>query len=106
MSTITKGSRWRLLAQRFLEALGYETTARGWMDAGDDITARRGMLELSVECKDHRALNLAGWVDQAARNAPDGAIPVVIAHRLGKASVADAYVIMSGRAFAELLESL
>lgn len=106
MSTITKGTRWRHAVQVFLEAAGYATTARPWMEAGDDITATRGMLALSVECKDHRALNLAGWVDQAERQAPRDAIPVVIAHRLGKASAEDAYVIMSGRAFADLLESL
>lgn len=106
MSTIDKGSRWRLKVQTFLNELGYSTSARAWMKPGDDITASRGMLELSIEVKDHRALNLASWVDQAERQAPAGAIPVVVAHRLGKASVAEAYVILSGRAFAELLESL
>jgi hypothetical protein len=106
MSTITKGTRWAHRVREFLEAAGYETTSRAWMERGDDITARRGMLELSVECKDHRALNLAGWIDQAARQAPEGAIPVVVAHRLGKAGVAEAYVVLSGAAFAELLESL
>jgi hypothetical protein len=106
MSTITKGTRWAHKVRTFLDELGYETTARAWMAQGDDITAIRGMLELSVECKDHRTLNLAGWVDQAHRQAPEGAIPVVVAHRLGKAAAEDAYVIMSGRAFAELLESL
>jgi hypothetical protein len=106
MSTITKGTRWRREVQRFLDGIGYSTEARAWMEPGDDITARRGMLELSVECKDHRAFNPSAWVDQAERNAPAGAIPVVFAHRLGKAAVEDAYVILSGRAFAELLESL
>lgn len=106
MSTITKGSTWRRKVQVFLEAAGYETTARAWMERGDDITAIRGMLELSIECKDHRKLDLAGWVDQAERQAPAEAIPVVFAHRLGKAGAAEAYVIMSGRAFADLLESL
>lgn len=106
MSTITKGTIWRRKVQIFLEAAGYATTARAWMDRGDDITATRGMLELSIECKDHRTLNLAGWVDQAERQAPPDAIPLVIAHRLGKGSAEDAYVIMSGRAFADLLESL
>jgi predicted alpha/beta hydrolase family esterase len=90
----------------FLNAAGYETSARHWMEPGDDITARRGMLELSIEAKDHRALALASWVDQAERNAPEGAIAVVVAHRLGKAGVAEAYVILSGRSFADLLESL
>jgi hypothetical protein len=106
MSTIGKGTRWRRQVELYLNAAGYETSSRAWMEPGDDITARRGMLELSIEAKDHRALNLAGWVDQAERQAPEGAIPVVVAHRLGKAGVAEAYVVLSGRSFADLLESL
>ena len=106
MSTITKGTRWAHKVRTFLDELGYETTAKAWMEPGDDILAKRGMLTLSVEAKDHRKLGLAGWVDQAERQAPEGAIPVVVAHRLGKAGVAEAYVILSGAAFADLLESL
>lgn len=106
MSTITKGTRWRRQVELYLQAAGYETSSKAWMEPGDDITARRGMLELSVECKDHRALALASWVDQAERQAPEGAIPIVVSHRLGKAGVAEAYVILSGRSFADLLESL
>lgn len=106
MSTITKGTRWRKNVQDWLTGLGYECTAKAWMQPGDDITAIRGMLALSIEAKDHRALSLATWVDQAERQCPDQQVPVVIAHRLGKAKPEDAYVIMSGRAFADLLESL
>jgi hypothetical protein len=106
MSTIDKGSHWRKLVQDWLAELGYECKAKAWMQPGDDITAVRGMLTLSIEAKDHRKLALAGWVDQAAKQCPDGQIPVVVAHRLGKSRPEDAYVIMSGRAFADLLESL
>jgi hypothetical protein len=106
MNTTTKGTRWRRQVQDWLEALGYDCVARPWMQPGDDMTVRRGMLALSVETKDHRALALSTWVDQANRQAPDGQIPVVIAHRLGKAKPQDCYVIMSGAAFADLLESL
>lgn len=106
MSTITKGTHWRRKVQDWLSGLGYECTGKGWMQPGDDITAIRGMLALSIEAKDHRVLSLATWVDQAERQCPDDQIPVVIAHRLGKSKAEDAYVIMSGRAFGELLESL
>lgn len=106
MSTITKGTRWVHKVRTLLELAGYDTKSRAWMDRGDDITAVRGMLALSIECKDHRALNLAGWVDQAERNAPAGAIPLVFAHRLGKAGAEGGYVIMSGATFLDLLESL
>lgn len=106
MSTITKGTHWRKRVQDWLSGLGYECTAKAWMQPGDDITASRGMLTLSIEAKDHRSLSLASWVDQAAKQCPEGQIPVVVAHRLGKSRAEDAYVIMSGTAFADLLESL
>jgi hypothetical protein len=106
VSTITKGTRWRRKVQDWLEARGYQCLVTPWMEPGDDMQVSRGMLSLSVECKDHRTLALASWVDQATRNAAPGAIPVVIAHRLGKARAEDCYVIMSGAAFADLLETL
>jgi hypothetical protein len=106
MNTTTKGTRWRRQVQDWLEALGYHCVAKPWMAPGDDMTVTRGMLALSVETKDHRTLNLSGWVDQAVRQCPDGQIPVVIAHRLGRGQPRDSYVIMSGAAFADLLETL
>ena len=106
MNTTTIGTRWRKVVQDWFTRLGYDTVARPWMQPGDDITVTRGMLTLSIECKHQRTLSLAQWVNQAEENAPPGQIPVVIAHRLGRANADGAYVIMSGAAFSELLESL
>jgi len=106
MSTITIGTRWRKTVQDWFTRLGYDTEAKAWMQPGDDLTVTRGMLTLSVECKYQRALSLAQWVNQAEEQCPPGQIPVVIAHRLGRANAEGAYVIMSGASFAELLESL
>lgn len=106
MSTITKGTRWRKAVQDWFSQLGYHCQAKGWMQPGDDITVTRGMLALSVECKDHRALQIGTWVDQAETQCPENQIPLVVAHRLGHARAEDAFVIMSARAFGELLESL
>lgn len=105
MSTVSKGRRWVHVVDQWLTRAGAVTTARPWMEPGDDLHVVIGDVVLSVEGKDHRTLNLAGWVDQAGRNAPDGAVPVVIAHRLGKSQPDDAYVVMSGRAFLELVTS-
>jgi hypothetical protein len=103
MSTIDKGTRWRRKVQDYLEAAGMPTSARAWMEPGDDITAAAGGIALSVEAKDHRALSLSTWVDQAVRNAPDGAVPLVVAHRQGHAGVDQAYVIMRGQDLLALL---
>src|SRR4029077_17786497 len=106
VSTITKGTRWRKVVQDWFTRLGYDTEAKAWMKPGDDITVTRGMLTLSVECKDNRTLSLPQWVTHAEEHCPAGHIPVVIDPRLGHASADGAYVIMSGAAFSELLESL
>lgn len=103
VNTHRKGSRWRRAVQDWLGHNGWATRFRGLGEAGDDITASRAGLALSVECKDHQRFDLAGWVDQAERQAPVDAIPIVIAHRRGHASVNGAYVVMSGRAFARLM---
>ena len=104
MSNVSKGSRWRRAVEVWLNEAGHITHSRPWMEPGDDITVYTSPLPLSVEAKDQRALALAAWVDQARKNAPRGAIPVVIAHRLGHTSPDMAYVIMSGSDFRRLIE--
>ena len=106
MNTLVKGNTWRRAVDLWLGAAGFITQVRGLGYPGDDIAAIRGPVALSVEAKNHRAINLAGWVDQAEGNATGAQIPVVVAHRKGKSSVDDAYVVMSGRAFARLIERL
>lgn len=106
MSTVDKGRRWVHRVDEYLQNLGFATVTRPWMTSGDDITARSEYLELSTECKDHRVLAFSSWLDQAEKNAPVGAIPVVIAHRLGHTDVDSAYVVMTGRSFRDLLEVL
>ena len=106
MNTTTIGTRWRKVVQDWFTRLGYDTEAKAWMQPGDDITVTRGMLTLSIECKDHRALSIGTWVDQAEKQCPPGQIPVVVAHRLGHSRAEDAFVIMSARSFGDLLENL
>lgn len=104
MNTLVKGSVWRRKVSEFLDAAGFLTVPRGLGFAGDDITASRLPLVFSVEAKNTKAFAPSEWVDQAAGNAPSGSIPMVVAHRRGKASVEDAYVIMTGAALLALLE--
>lgn len=107
LATQRKGSNWQRAVFRYLTAAGMLCKRRSLGEAGDDITAqrvRRHSLTLSVECKNHNKIDLAGWVTQAEKQAPLGQIPVVWAKRRGKSSPADGYVIMSGDRFATLLE--
>lgn len=102
MNTHRKGSRWRRAVEVWLQGAGFETTSRGIGFAGDDIVAVRAQLVLSIEAKNAKTIDLAGFVDQAVANA-NGSIPTVVVHRRGHIAVDDAYVVLPGRAFIELL---
>jgi hypothetical protein len=102
-----KGSSWQRAVFRYLQGAGFLCKRRSIGEAGDDITAqriRRHDLTLSIECKNHAKLNLAGWLAQAEEQCPPGQIPVVWAKRRGKTSAGDGYVIMYGDRFADLLD--
>jgi len=106
MSTIAKGSAWRLLVQRWAESHGWPVTVRGIGFAGDDIRIDAGGPMLSVECKNVVSMKgLSGWVDQAAANCPAGWIPVVVAKRRGRAAAEDGYAIMRLGDFGRLCET-
>ena len=102
VDTHRKGWLWRRKVQVELEAAGLDTRCRGIGEAGDDITVA-GCPPLSVETKNERRHELSLWLDQAERQAPRGSVPLVWAHRRGKHSALDGYVILSGRAFLRLL---
>lgn len=104
VQTTRKGTRWAKKVDDWLQSLGFTTSRRDWMDAGDDIEAELGGLWLSVEAKNHQAHDFAGWLKQAQKNAGVDRIPVVIAHRRGQAHPAGAYVVLSGAAFADLVK--
>ena len=108
MNTTRKGTRWVKKVDDWLVRHGFQTRRTQWMEPGDDITARlySSQLELSVEGKDHAKITLAAFVDQAERNAGDHQVPLCVVKRRGKTEVDDAYIVMSGRAFADLLRRL
>ena len=106
-----KGSRWRHDVEEWFAEAGFGTTVRGIGFAGDDILIQRPAralpsvpaLRLSVEAKNCKAIELQKFVDQAIANANAESLPVVVAHRPRRTSVDDAYVVMPGWAFLELV---
>ena len=107
-----KGSIWRHKVDEWFSEAGFLTTARGIGYAGDDLLVEgpkflTAPLRLSVEAKNCKEINLAGFVnqavDQAASYSEELTLPVVVAHRRGRAEVDDAYVVMPGWAFIELV---
>jgi hypothetical protein len=101
------GTKWESAVVAYLNARGWvhaeRRTLSGNLDRGD-INLGNGA-PVVIECKHHNRLELAAWLDEAADEAANAHVPlgVVWAHRKGKASPADGYVVMSGEAFATLL---
>ena len=100
-----KGSWWQRQVVLWLDGRLFHTSTRGTGYTGDDVVAHRGRLGLSVECKNTKALDLAGSVDQSVANAGD-LLPLTVIHRRGRSSVDDAYFVLRGRDFARLMSLL
>lgn len=58
---------------------------------------------VSVEVKNCKTMDLSGSLDQAVRQAPAGAIPVVAHKRRGRGSAGEAYVVLRAEDFRRLL---
>ncbi len=92
-----KGSQFERDVAGFLRAHGFPYAERAYgAGRNDDRGDLDGLPGFVVECKAHRELNLARFVDEAiveAANAGPGIVPVVVAKRRHRAT-ADAYVVM------------
>ncbi len=92
-----KGSAFEREVVAVLRERGHPHAARAY-GAGRprDVGDVSGVPGFAVEVKACRALDLAGWLDEAAReaaNAGPRTIPVVVAKRRGRGA-ADAYAVM------------
>ena len=103
MSSHTKGRRWRRKTQDWFDELGWATWYRQLGEPGDDIRCSYDDLELSIECKNHKAITLAAFVDQCDKNALPEMPGICVVHRPGRPEVDDAYFVMSGRSMRALL---
>lgn len=102
MNKLRKGTTWTTQVQNWLISNGWEITNRTqWMQPGDDLRATKNGRHLSIECKNHQRIDLAGWITQATKNAPHNHTPIVIAKRKGKTNVDDAYLITTPKALCE-----
>ena len=100
-----KGTKWETAIVTHLRGNGFphaeRRTLSGVHDKGD-INAAPGLV---IEAKNQARHSWAEWLDEAlteAHNADD-AIGLVWAHRRGKASPADGYVVMDGATATRLL---
>lgn len=101
-----KGATYEREVERYLSARwNTDRTAVGI--SVDDIACHE--LALSIEAKNHKAINLAGWigqaVEQATRRGP-GWVGAVVHKRRGTTDVGEHYVTMRAADFVELVERL
>jgi len=101
-----KGTAWESLSKLWLAANGIwagDMNQHGSSDRGDIYIPN-----VTVECKNEKKYDLAQWVKEleaeVANNGTDYGF--VLAHRKGKSSPADAYVITTGRLWLPVLETL
>lgn len=99
-----KGTRWESAIVAYLLPFVPHVERRAKNGAKDrgDIAGIPGVV---IEAKNARAMDLAGWVDEAQTEARNDGAPygVVWHHRRGKGSPGDGYVTMTGLAFTALL---
>lgn len=100
-----KGRRWETTLVNWFNNNGHPNVERNeYLNAqsGDLL----GIPFWSLEAKNAARLDLAGWTDQAQRQAETADCPnyAVIAKRKGTADPGDAYVIMPLRVFAAWLK--
>lgn len=103
--TNAKGTRWETAIVTYLRGEGVAQVERRARTGAKDRGDLAGLPGVVVEAKDAHRVELAAWMSEAKREAGhDGAdIGVVWAHRRGKASPADGYVVMDGATFVRLL---
>ncbi len=101
-----KGTKWAKKIVDYLIEQGWphaeHRNKNGAKDRGD-IT---GVVGAMIEAKNEKGYKLAEWSNEAEREKAEAkaSVGVVWAHRVGKASAADGYVIMSGAQFVQLLK--
>lgn len=96
-----KGSSFeRLIADHLRDAWDDRIDRRvktGSKDKGDIANFRVGAHRVVIECKNVRAMNLSGWVAEAAeeRDNDDALVGLVVHKRKGKGQPGDQYVTLT-----------
>lgn len=98
-----RGHDWERQVAAWLRTNGIDAATSRELAAGrqhgPDLVAD---LPVALECKNHAALDLAGWVDQARRQA-DGLPAAVVVKRRGTADPGQSYVVMTATDWLEAI---
>ena len=102
-----RGTSWETAIVGYLTARGWPYVERRTLSGSKDRGDIAGIPGVVIEAKACKALELSGWLTEATNEAVnDGAdFGAVWIKRRGKSSPGDAYVLLDGEAFADLLDA-
>ena len=95
-----KGSQYEREIVNYFRSHGYdaERTRAGWSDDRGDIhgISHRVLGNFTIECKNHKAMDLAGWVKEleAERVANGGGLGAVVHKKRGTTEAEDQYATL------------
>lgn len=99
-----KGTWWESAVVGYLQTWwsGAERRALSGVSDKGDVSGLPGIV---IECKNERAISLAGYLDEAEAEARNAGADFGCAwiHRRGRSSPAAGYVVISGETFVKLL---
>jgi hypothetical protein len=100
-----KGGQFEAAVVNYLRTAGFPQAAKTLAGASDDRGDISGVDHTVVECKNHRALDLAGWLTEARLEAENAGLArfAVVAKRRGVSDVAESYAVVPLWLLAELL---
>lgn len=101
----TKGSAYERSIVDYLRSEGFqvERTRVGWADDRGDI---HGISGFTIECKNHRSLQLAGWISELATECGNAGTDVgaVVHKRRGVTDGGEQYATLPLRMLVQLLK--
>lgn len=97
-----KGRTWQSAVRDWWAEQGFTVVEPGGagMEATDVLLVD---VMVSIEAKHQAKMDLAGWVDQAVRQAIPGTVPVVHHKRIRKGDLGESYITMRASDLAKLL---
>lgn len=100
-----KGTAWESAIAEFLRDRGWPNAERRSLAGKNDRGDIAGVVGIVIEAKSAARVELAAWLDEAAREAVNDRARhgVVWFKRRGKTSAGDGFVLMDGETFAALL---
>ena len=101
-----KGTFWESAIVAYLQAAGWVHAERRTLSGAHDRGDVAGLPGVVIEAKNAAKVELAGWLDEAEREAANAgaAVGVVWFKRRGRTSPGKGFVLMTGDQFADLLK--